>query len=565
MSEKNIETRLALIEARLTRIEAKLAPPKTEADTAPPAASSPIPAAIPTAALVTAPAAIRTTARPPVREPQNSSITTLLGWSGAAALVMAAVYLIRLVLDSGWLTPERQIGLAVTGGLVLIGAGLALRHANRQYASLLPAGGIVTLFLAVYGAHMFYGMIGPAGAIAGVAAICALSLWLCRLFESELYALFAVVGSYAAPFLIEHVLVGVADLAIYFSAWSIVFSIYAIWTGRRLVYLLALYFALIGFDLIQHDAMQQEWIAALVFQCLQFGIFALAAAVFSVYHDAPMTREVAIVHLPALLLFYGLQYALLAAHVPHWAPWIAVATAAIVALFYVASQQLLQKPMPGGRLLLSAYVALVLFHAGYLESVPERWAPWVALLLVPLVAWFSAARGAGRGVGWPVWLAVGVIAALNYARIVFAGDGAQVPGANILPILYALECYAGYWLVQRRHTLQSLYIPLLYAGHVSAMAAAAHLLDDRLATSMAWGLLAIGCLLVSISRRDRILGQSSLLVFAASAAKVLLYDLHQSAPLLRIGILLVLGFSLYAGGWLYQRMLSAPTESPAAN
>jgi len=549
--EQSIETRLALIEARLTRIESKLALPK-------------IVAAEP--AIATATPAIKAATPLPhsiaAEESRNSSITTLLGWSGAAALVMAAVYLIRLAFDSGWLTPERQIGLAVAGGLALIGAGLALRHANRQYASLLPAGGIVTLFLAVYGAHMFYGLASPQLATAGVMIVAALSLWLCRVFASELYALFAVVGSYAAPFLIENVLVDVTDLAIYFSAWSVIFSLYAIWTGRRLVYLLALYFALIGFDVIQRDTMHEEWIAALVFQTLQFAIFAVAAAAFSIRRNEPMTREVAIAHLPALLIFYFLQYALLAAHLPDYAPWIALATAGVVALLYFVSQHLMRQPLPGGHFLLSAYVALVLFHAGYLESVPDEWTPWVAFVLVPAVAWFSAARRtSGPGVGWPVWLGVGIIAAVNYMRIVSGVGTSEIPGGDALPILYALECYAAYWFVQRRHTLQSLYIPLLYAGHICAMAAAVHLLDDRLATSLAWGMLATGCLGFAIRRSDRILGQSSLLIFAASAGKVLLYDLHQSAPLIRIGILLVLGFSLYAGGWLYQRLLSSREET----
>jgi len=547
--EQSIETRLALIEARLSRIESKLALPRIPAESAPAKVSSTVKVEKPTATFTPKPA----------EESRNSSITTLLGWSGAAALVMAAVYLIRLALDSGWLTPERQIGLALVGGLTLIGAGLALRHANRQYASLLPAGGIVTLFLTIYGAHMFYGLISPQAATAGVAIVCALSLWLCRVFASELYAMFAVVGSYAAPFLIENVLVEVIDLAIYFSAWSVIFSIYAIWTGRRLVYLLALYFALIGFDVIQRDAMHEEWIAALVFQTVQFTVFAIAAALFSIRRDEPMTKEVAVAHLPALLIFYFLQYALLAAHLPTFAPWIALATAGVVALLYFVSQHLLRKPLPGGHFLLSAYVALVLFHAGYLESVPDEWAPWVAFLLVPAVAWFSTTRT--QGLGWPVWLGVGIIGTVNYLRIVSDTSTAEIPGGDALPILYALECYAAYWFVQQRHTLQNLYIPLLYAGHICAMAAAVYLLDDRLSTSLAWGLLATGCLGLAIRWRDRILGQSSLLIFAASAGKVLIYDLHQAAPLIRIGILLVLGLSLYAGGWLYQRLLASRAET----
>lgn len=556
MSGQSVETRLALIEARLARLESKMALPSLAPSPEPSSQKQePSPA---TSGSSATPAA----ARPLATEyPGNSSITTLLGWSGAAALVMAAVYLIRLALDSGWLTPERQIGLAIIGGLTLIGAGLALRHADRQYASLLPAGGIVTLFLATYSAHMFYGMLSPQAATAAVAVICALSLWLCRVFASELYALFAVAGSYAAPFLIESVLVDVTDLAIYFSAWSVIFSIYAIWTGRRLVYLLALYFALIGFDWIQRDTMHAEWVAAILFQTVQFAIFGIAAALFSIRRNEPMSKEVAIAHLPALLIFYFLQYALLSTHLPQWAPWIAIGTAAAVGLLYFASRHAIGKPLPGGRFLLSAYVALVLFHAGYLESVPDAWAPWFAFVLVPAVAWFSASRNAGEGVGWPVWLGVGIIGAINYLRILSGLDTDAVPGGDWLAVLYALECYAAYWFVHHRHTLPNLYIPLLYAGHVSAMAAAAHLLDSRLSTSLAWGLLATGCLLLAIRHRNRILGQSSLLIFAASAGKVLLYDLHQSAPLVRIGILLVLGLTLYAGGWLYQRVLSFKDES----
>lgn len=537
------EDRLALIEARLARIESKLALPKYGGESQP--GKRPRPA--------------ETSAKPIALEEKDSSITSILGWSGATALVLAATYLIRLAIDSGWLTPECQIGLAVAGGLTLVGAGLALRHANRHYASLLPAGGIVTLFLSVYGAHMYYGLISPQTATAGVIAVSALSLWLCRVFSSELYALFAVLGSYAAPFLIENVLVDITDLAIYFSAWSVIFSLYGIWIGRRLVYLLALYCALLGFDFIQRDTMQEEWVAAVMFQTVQFAIFAVAAAAYSIRRAEPMTREVAFMHLPALLIFYFLQYALLKEHLPDYAAWIALSTAAALAGLYFASQHLLKKPLVGGRFLLSAYIALVLFHAGYLESVPDEWAPWVAFVLAPAVAYFSATRAPEREVDWPVWLGAGVIIAANYLRIVFDVAAEQVPAGDILPILYALECYAGYWFVQRKTKMQSLHIPLLYAGHISAMAAAVQLLDDRLATSMAWGILAIGCLALSIRWRERILGQSSLLVFAASAGKVLLYDLHRAAPLVRIGILLVLGLSLYAGGWLYQRMLSSKT------
>ncbi len=132
-------------------------------------------------------------------------MTSLLGWGGAAALVLAAAYLIRLAVESGWLTPMRQVAFATLGGLAMIVAGFVLRGMNRQYAGVLPAGGVAILFLCIYGAHLFYGFIDPASATAAVVLVCLLSLWLCRVFESDLYALFAVAGSYSAPVLISGV------------------------------------------------------------------------------------------------------------------------------------------------------------------------------------------------------------------------------------------------------------------------------------------------------------------------------------------------------------------------
>jgi hypothetical protein len=52
------------------------------------------------------------------------------------------------------------------------------------------------------------------------------------------------------------------------------------------------------------------------------------------------------------------------------------------------------------------------------------------------------------------------------------------------------------------------------------------------------------------------LARSTLGVFAAFALKVVFADLDQSGPLVRVGILVVLGVTLYAGGWIYRRVLA---------
>lgn len=539
MSPEEVEQRFQGIEKRLAFIESLIPPDaKPVARPAPP----PRPAAA--------------AAPPPVAGDRPSLVTSFLGWGGAVALVMAAAYLIRLAIESGWLTPMRQVAFAVLFGLVLIAMGFILRTVNRQYAGLLPAGGVAILFLSIYGAHLFYGFIQATPAAVAVVSVCLISLWLCRAFESDLYALFAVAGSYSAPFLISGA-PSVTDLVIYFSAWSVVFSVFSIWHGRRLIYLLALYLALIGFDFIFRSRAPDAWIAAIVFQMVQFAIFGIATVVYSIRNQSPLDTGSAWAHLPALLIFYFLQYALLNRHLPELAPWIAAGSALVVAGLYGAARAVLRQPLPGGEFLLWAYIALVLFHAGYLESVPHRWAPWVAFIVVPVIAVATLRLGSAKGASWPIWLAVGLMFAINYLRIVFNTDLQPVPGRSWLAVVYALQLYLGYALIRGRDTLKGVGTLLLYAGHISAMAAALHFLGERIIESVAWGVLALACLGLSLWQRDRVLGQSSLLVFGATAVKVLLYDLGGASPLTRIISLVILGVTFYIGGLLYQRTLAA--------
>jgi hypothetical protein len=487
------------------------------------------------------------------RASHTLTVTQILGWTGATALVLAVAYLIRLALDAGWLTPERQLGLAVFSGFALMGAGLKLRSADRQYASLLPAGGLVVLFLSIYGAHLYYHFIGAPMAAGAVILTCLVALWLGRLFESELYALFAVVGSYSAPFLLHALAGSVTDLVIYFSAWSVLFCLYSIWIGNRRAYLLAAYMALLGFHYLWQRLSPGEWEAAFAFQVIQFAIFLGGAIVFSVRHQRPMARDEALVHLPLLLIFYALQYGLLNQHVPALAPWIALGSAGVLLLAYLAAKSVLDRPLESSAMLVGAYAALALFHAGYMELLPDAFAPWVALLLLPGLGFYFRASGGG-GVTWPIRLLIGIIFAVNYLRVVGSAQLDAVPAHELLALLFAIQLYVAYVLAQRLPVLAGLALPALYVGHVALLSAAVQIFDAQLAISFAWGAVALACLALAFRYRDKMLGQSSLLIFAASAAKVMLYDLSSSTPLVRIGLLVILGVTLYAGGWMYKKI-----------
>lgn len=486
------------------------------------------------------------------REPV--AVTQILGWSGAAALVLAAVYFIRLAIDAGWLTPERQVSVAALCGAGLIWVGFALRNANRSYASLLPAAGIVILFSAVFGAHLYYGFIGAPLATGGVAAICIVTLWLGRVFDSALYVLFAVIGAYLTPFLLPVWHANLVDLLIYYSAWSVLFCGYAIWLGGRQSYLLAMYLALVGFDLIWRVKAESQWMTAAIFQAVQFLIFVFAAAMYSIRRNAPMTQDQAWAHAPGLLIFYAVEYFILGTYIPEWAPWIALASVAALVIVYLVTRSILTSASEAGVMLVSAYAALVLFHAVYIDLIPFKWAPWFALGMLAALGAYGASGGTFRRPMIPFAAVVGLMVVASFLRLIIGYKIADVPGATLLVFLFAAALYLGYAMISNQESIGRFRAPLLYAAHLAAMLAVSRIVEASLLVSVFWGMIAIGSLLAALVLHDKILGQSSLLIFALSGMKVLLYDLAGSPTPVRIGTLVVLGITLYIGGWLYQKL-----------
>lgn len=557
MNDQQLQEHVLQLEERVRRLEARLgatsAPPRADftGNVAPPRGPR-LPSAAPPASSF-------------FPEMPALTATQLLGWGGVAALVLAAAYLIKLGIDLGWLTPVRQISLAALTGAALVGTGFVLRRADRHYASLLPAGGVTILYLCAYGAHLYYRLIPYPSAVAAVAATSLLALWLCRAFASELYAYLAVAGAYAAPLLLAGLRAGVGELALYYSAWSLLFCAFALWFGERRIYLTAAYLALLGFDAVWylqwHNVAGSNWEGALFFQGLQFGLFAGTTALFSVRHAAPLDRDAALAHLPPLLLFYALQYALLDRHLPQWAPWVALASLALLFLVYVATRAATRDTLDGGRLLLTSYAALALGHAGYLEVLPDTAAPWAALAIgLALAAWLAVGRQLEPH-HWPLLAAGGLIFVLNALRAMLHFQLDAVIGSDLLAPAYAVALYLGYLQLRQSSLYPDERRALLYAGHLAAMAAPVHLLDERLLVSLVWALLAVAALLLGLRRSDRALGQSALFLFGVAGAKVLLYDLAGSAPLIRIGCLALLGISFYFGGWLYRRVAALEDDS----
>ena len=121
--------------------------------------------------------------------------------------------------------------------------------------------------------------------------------------------------------------------------------------------------------------------------------------------------------------------------------------------------------------------------------------------------------------------------------------------------VYAAMLYAGYFLFRRSIGGPRAAPIMLYAAHFALMTCAYRLVGDAFALSMVWAVFAVVILVAAILFKDKVLGQSSLLIFSASGLKVLMHDLAGSGSLVRVVTLIVLAVCLYVGGWLYQSLV----------
>ncbi|MCK8785645.1 DUF2339 domain-containing protein [Roseomonas sp. NAR14] len=189
--------------------ESAASAPAAPAPAAPPEEPADLPADVP---LPDAPP-------PPAGRPRRSLeelLTMRWGvWAGAAALLLAGVFLIRYAAEEGLLGPATRCALAGLLGLALIGTAEWLRRrlAAADAASGAPAipnvapsalaaGGVAVLFGAAYGAGVLYALVPPLAGFALLAGAALLGMLL-SLRQGPLVAAIGLVGAFVTPLLIE--------------------------------------------------------------------------------------------------------------------------------------------------------------------------------------------------------------------------------------------------------------------------------------------------------------------------------------------------------------------------
>jgi uncharacterized membrane protein len=134
-------------------------------------------------------------------------------WLGAAALLMAGVFLVRYAAEQGFLGPAARCATAASLGLALIVAAEWLRVQSRdaertrffgadQSPPALAAGGVAVLFGAAYGIGVMYALVPSLVGFALMAGAAFVGIGLSLRF-GQLVAIVGIAGAFITPALVD--------------------------------------------------------------------------------------------------------------------------------------------------------------------------------------------------------------------------------------------------------------------------------------------------------------------------------------------------------------------------
>ncbi|KTC68101.1 hypothetical protein Lbir_2703 [Legionella birminghamensis] len=534
MDFSSLEQRLLLIEKRLSQVESLLHLPASDAVQAETAISQP-------------------------KEFENRSPARQGNWLGLVAslcFILAAGFIIKLSIDTGWLTPERQIGLAFLFGTLLIASGFVFIAIDKYYASLLPAAGIVVLYLSDFAAHRLYFLISFETAIVLTSLISILCITLYLRFRHDIYSIIAAIGSYLAPVVLDINANALFSLY-YFLICSLTYATISIWVESRILIVMAAYLSILVTGLIGLSLQMDTLIA--VFLALHFLVFAIGTYLYSKLGAEPMTERESWAFFPVLLIFYSLEYFYINRAYPGLAPWVSIGFSAILSGLYLSAKQWFPDRVISSRALIMAFATIVFFHSFYLELLPDAFKPWLFVAIIALCS-FLPARLWDKprdGAYYLPSLAIFLVLVIEYSSMLMH----LLENSSYTWLLVSFASFASLWLLITRHRdhliqKQEYGLALLIAAHLLGVSALYQFFHEisSLAVSASWLFYAVSVIAYAYFRKDKTMAKSALLILSVAAGKALLYDTASTPTGVRIFCLILTGAVLYGCGLLMKRI-----------
>ena len=454
---------------------------------------------------------------------------------GILAVIIGVGFFLKLAFDNDWIDETTRVLLGVAGGLGLIGASEYYRTRYPVYGQTLAGGGIAILYMAIFAAFAFYGLIGvyPAAGLLFVVSMSAAALALRH--DAVALALIGIFGAFLAPFIIgasddeaRETFAGSASVQVMLYVIVVDLGVVALSTVRnwRWFTLLALAGSLVTFAWWYEDSPDLE-----VAQASLTAIFLVFVGATTLFHAisrrVPRAFDYALMILNASA-YLGLSYVVMWDELRDWMGAFTLG----LALFYGLLAYLFMLRAQG-----HPYLGLISLGIGFIlltvAAPVQLGGPWLSVawaaegavlvwLSFALRAWQLRPSGAAVFALSVLWLLANVPDTLEL-------DLTPLLNAHMLSHAIVIAAfYAAAWLVHRdRDTLQpwdvGLFPALLTAGTVVLTVQAPVQLEDSW-VAVAWSVEALALTWLSFRLRLYELTLLSLAVFAVLALWLLVVE-----------------------------------------
>ena len=487
-----------------------------------------------------------------IPKPKSSGATVnLLPLLAVICFGLAGIFIVKLALDSGWLTPDRQWGLLSLFGISLVSVSLFFEKIERDYRSFLGAAGVIVLYFAAYSSSIYFDLFTPEISIGLGAVVSFLCFYMFHYFKSDLFIMICAIGTYISPVLLDKE-TDIIQLSGFFLIWAGLFSSVAIYLRSRTLTLLASYLGLGVFTYLNSGVYDHEFLRTVIMiHCMQFVIFATGVYSYSIRNKSNLAKNEAMAYLPILLFFYGTTYYFLNLLNPLIAPYISLGFAAFIFLLYwSASKKITELESQN---LIYSFLSVVIFHSGYIELMPAKGKVWLLPLII-LAIYVSEQKESFQKIAPALKTMFTVIAVIEFFTLCFD----LISNANLLNVVPAFATIILGFLYHTKSgkhvkNKEALFLALL---HIISVLALYRLAFDygSLAVSVLWGAYSVLILVFGYLKKNAIVAKSSLLVLMVTAVKALVYDAGQASSGARIGSLILTGAILYGAGYLFQKI-----------
>ncbi len=168
---------------------------------------------------------------------------------GVVALLLGVGFFLRYAFENNIITPFARVMLGVVSGIALSVGGDFLRKKFVTYGSTLFGAGLGIIYISIYSAYAFYGLIGLPMAFLFLLIVTSIGVSLALVYDSLPLVSFSFVGAFIIPFVLP-ITVTIHILFVYLLVLSLavlLISYFKNWSGLTVGSLFGVFFVVLRF------------------------------------------------------------------------------------------------------------------------------------------------------------------------------------------------------------------------------------------------------------------------------------------------------------------------------